>query len=329
MRRLREARKAGQRINYGVSVGTSRSAWRVFDDRDASCRWRRVRTRRVAGARSGDRAAHRARISTKAPVSIGAGFRSPGATRRAAGRLPGCGTNVHAGAHHIRPGVGGLKVSHRSCARRRCIVRRPHQQRGQQKQTPEMLRLIGAARRRGRDVTTSVSLRRRHDHRSSPPRSRIRYAHERADRVSEIEWPLTGERLSTPPASNGTRRSVARSSFTRTPKRWSTLAIGDPLTMIGSDATGRTVPDIRHRHLLARAGTCVRETHVLTLMDAIRKMTLMPAQRLSSRASPAMKRARGALPSAPDADLTVLRSRRASWTNRRAVSRLSRPRGIE
>jgi dihydroorotase len=47
----------------------------------------------------------------------------------------------------------------------------------------------------------------------------------------------------------------------------------------------------------------VRETHALSLMDAIRKMTLMPAQRLSARV-PAMNQ-KGRLSVGADADITI------------------------
>jgi dihydroorotase len=47
----------------------------------------------------------------------------------------------------------------------------------------------------------------------------------------------------------------------------------------------------------------VRERHALTLMDAIRKMTLMPAERLEARV-PAMKR-KGRLAVGADADMTI------------------------
>ena len=50
-------------------------------------------------------------------------------------------------------------------------------------------------------------------------------------------------------------------------------------------------------------GRYVRETHALSLMDAIRKMTLMPAQRLESRV-PAMRQ-KGRLRVGADADITI------------------------
>jgi N-acyl-D-aspartate/D-glutamate deacylase len=50
-------------------------------------------------------------------------------------------------------------------------------------------------------------------------------------------------------------------------------------------------------------GTYVRERKVLTLMDALRKMTIMPAQRLEKMA-PVMRR-KGRLQEGMDADITV------------------------
>jgi dihydroorotase len=50
-------------------------------------------------------------------------------------------------------------------------------------------------------------------------------------------------------------------------------------------------------------GRYVRETHSLSLMDAIRKMTLMPAQRLEARV-PGMRR-KGRLRVGADADITI------------------------
>ena len=82
-------------------------------------------------------------------------------------------------------------------------------------------------------------------------------------------------------------------------------AILSPLTMIASDGfieNGRGHP--RTSGTYAKVlGKYVRDEHALALMDALRKMTLMPAHRLEARV-PSMS-AKGRVRVGADADLTV------------------------
>jgi N-acyl-D-aspartate/D-glutamate deacylase len=84
------------------------------------------------------------------------------------------------------------------------------------------------------------------------------------------------------------------------------VAILDPLTMIASDGflyggrKGHPRTAGTFSRILARY---VREERALPLMEALRKMTLMPAQRLEKRV-PAM-RDKGRLRPGADADITV------------------------
>jgi len=82
-------------------------------------------------------------------------------------------------------------------------------------------------------------------------------------------------------------------------------AITDPLTMIASDGmliTGKGHP--RTAGTYARVlGEYVRQEKVLSLMDALRKMTLMPAQRLEKHAP--VFRDKGRIRIGADADITV------------------------
>src|SRR6266513_2308799 len=83
------------------------------------------------------------------------------------------------------------------------------------------------------------------------------------------------------------------------------VAIKSPLTIIASDAywqKGTGHP--RTTGTFARVlGHYVREAHSLSLMDALRKMTVMPAQRLEARI-PAMRQ-KGRLRVGADADITI------------------------
>jgi dihydroorotase len=82
-------------------------------------------------------------------------------------------------------------------------------------------------------------------------------------------------------------------------------AINSPLTMIASDGileNGKGHP--RTAGTYSRVlGNYVREKGTLTLMEALTKMTLMPAQRLESRV-PSMRN-KGRIRVGADADLTI------------------------
>lgn len=83
------------------------------------------------------------------------------------------------------------------------------------------------------------------------------------------------------------------------------MAILSPLTMIASDGyieNGRGHPRTSGSYAKV-LGKYVREEKALPLMDALRKMTLMPAQRLEARV-PAMAQ-KGRVRAGADADLTL------------------------
>jgi dihydroorotase len=171
-------------------------------------------------------------------------------------------------------------------------------------ETPELLRLIRAARARGQDVTTEAYPYGAGMTQIESATVQDPYTHERADRIGEIEWPLTGERLN---AETFKRYSAIGGPVVihRNTEEMVTMALADPLTMIGSDAywlngTGHPRTTGTYSRVLGRY---VREQPAMTLMDAIKKMTLMPAQRLEARV-PAMQR-KGRLAAGADADLTL------------------------
>jgi N-acyl-D-aspartate/D-glutamate deacylase len=120
----------------------------------------------------------------------------------------------------------------------------------------------------------------------------------------DLQWAATGERL--------TRKSFERyrktggyvAVFSMTEEIVSD-ALKNPLTIIASDGileNGKGHP--RTAGTYSRVlGRYVRERGLLTLMEALRKMTLMPAQRLERRV-PLMKN-KGRLRVGADADITI------------------------
>jgi N-acyl-D-aspartate/D-glutamate deacylase len=132
----------------------------------------------------------------------------------------------------------------------------------------------------------------------------------------DLLWAATGERL-TAETFAARRKQGGMVAIFSIPEEMVRAAIAHPLVMVASDAVmekGKGHP--RSAATNARLlGVYVREEKVLPLMEALRKSTLMPAQRLERRV-PAM-RDKGRIRVGADADLTLFdpaRVRdRATW----------------
>jgi N-acyl-D-aspartate/D-glutamate deacylase len=165
------------------------------------------------------------------------------------------------------------------------------------------LQMISEARARGMDVTTEA-------YPYTMGMTSIQSAlfdhkeNESDDYFASLLWPATGEHL--------TRESFARyrkeGGMVIVPSNTQEnvdAAIESPLTMIASD--GHLLNGVGHPRTAgtyARVlGHYVREKKTLDLMTALRKMTLMPAQRLEKQA-PVFKE-KGRIRVGADADITV------------------------
>ncbi len=172
------------------------------------------------------------------------------------------------------------------------------------RQTGLLLQIIEASRARGVDVSTeaypytagSTAL----DSAVFNPGWQERLGIDYRD----IQWVATGERLSADTFSKYRARggNVVIHSI---PEEVVRQALRNPLVMIASDGfinNGKGHP--RGAGCYARVlGYYVREEKVLTLMEALRRMTLMPARRLEA-AAPRMRN-KGRIKVGADADLTV------------------------
>jgi N-acyl-D-aspartate/D-glutamate deacylase len=165
--------------------------------------------------------------------------------------------------------------------------------------TPEALRVIEGARARGVDVTTEA-------YPYPAGMTEIAsamysgWAEQPAEYFARFLWPPTGERLTRESFERYRRQGGFVAEFSNT-EDMVRLAIANPVVMIASDGI------LQHPRC---AGTYsrvlrkyVREERVLTLMEAIRKSSLMPAQRLEAM-SPAMRQ-KGRIKTGADADLSV------------------------
>ena len=169
--------------------------------------------------------------------------------------------------------------------------------------TPRTLAMIADARARGLDVTaeaypyiagmTEIA---------SPLLDR--YVSGPDSLFSTLMLARTGERLTRATFLANRKPGEVVIIFVNTPEM-EAMAITSPLTAIASDGGLRNgIGHPRAAGTFARVlGYYVRETKQLTMMDAIRKMTLMPAQRLEALAP--VFRNKGRLRVGADADVTM------------------------
>src|SRR6267378_1674622 len=284
-------RSAGQPINYGVSIGHIKVRMAVMHDSGTRMPVSDGAYRAASPAQIAD-IAQRIEIGLReGAVDIGAGFPyTPAATRdellavfRVAGRTK---TPIHV---HIRPSIVGLTEALSLASETGAPLHVVHINSAGLADTPVMLEMISDARAHGRDVTTEAYP---YDAGMTEIQSATIqdvYRNAPDERLAELEWAGTGERLN--------RESFARYSRIGGPvvvhtntEEMVVVAIESPLTIIASDAywqkgtghprttgtfarvLGRHVQDAPPGPLSLRERGDVRS---LSLMDAIRKMTLM------------------------------------------------------
>ena len=176
--------------------------------------------------------------------------------------------------------------------------------------TPQLLAMIRDARTRGTDVTTecypyvagSTGLESALFDPGWQERMRIGYG--------DLQWVKTGERL-TAETFERYRKEGGQVVIFMIPESVVRLAVADPMVMIASDgmpAAGASVHPRGQGTFSRVLGKYVREEKALDLMTALRKMTLMPAQRLEQRA-PAFTQ-KGRIKVGADADITVFDANR-------------------
>jgi N-acyl-D-aspartate/D-glutamate deacylase len=126
----------------------------------------------------------------------------------------------------------------------------------------------------------------------------------------DLQWAETGERL-TAETFEKYRKQGGIVVIFEIPEEAARAAVSNPNVMIASDGmmiTGSKVHPRGQGTFSRVLGHYVREEKALDLMIALRKMTLMPAQRLEKRAP--MFRDKGRIRVRADADITVFDANR-------------------
>ena len=174
--------------------------------------------------------------------------------------------------------------------------------------TPKLLQMIGEAKSRGLDVTTEC-----YPYIAGMTDIQSAIFDEGWQEVfgidyKDLQWAATGERLTKETFEKYRKTGGMVAVFSMT-EEIVNAAIKSPLTMIASDGIlekGKGHP--RTAGTYSRVlGNYVRDKGALTLIEALTKMTLMPAQRLERRV-PSMKN-KGRIRIGADADLTIFDAR--------------------
>ncbi len=298
-------REGGQIVNYGVSIGHIRVRMAVMGDQGNFLPSGPGGQERATDEQIAEMASRIEQGLLEGAAAVGFGMAyTPAASvaefeamlRVAA--APGASSHIHVGA-----GLDGLRAAIEGASRTGAALHVVHANSIGGASIAEFLAMIEEARATGQDVTTEM------------------YPYEAGmteiesalfddweswddDEFATYQWVRTGERLARDSFERFRQEGGEVIIHSRTPEM-TRIAIGNPLTMIASD--GYIVAGIGHPRTSGTysrvLGKYVREEEVLTLMEALRKMTIEPAQRLESYV-PTMAD-KGRLRAGADADITV------------------------
>ena len=303
------ARDGGQLVNYGVSVGHMQVRMKVLGDPGKGL---------APAGIGGSGSATEAQITEmeslfrkgldEGAVSVGLGSAyTPGATMAEIERVFRVAAEGGASAHiHMRNDVAGLDSTIAAAKSAGAKLHIVHVNSSGDTNLVAFLEHIQAARDAGQDVTTEA-------YPYAAGMTEITSAMFNGwekwpdSRIAQHQLVSTGERLTRKTFGEARARTNVNPTViihSRTEEQ-TRAAIVSPLTMIASDGfieNGRGHPRTSGSYSKV-LGKYVREEKALSLMDAIRKMTLMPAQRLEARV-PAMAQ-KGRIKVGADADLTI------------------------
>ncbi len=173
------------------------------------------------------------------------------------------------------------------------------------KYTPQLIDMVAGARKQGLDVTTECYP---YTAGSTALQSAIfdpGWQESMGITFKDVQWVETGERLTAETFEKYHKQGgvVVIHSI---PEEAARAAVANPMVMIASDGmpiTGAKVHPRGQGTFSRVLGHYVREEKALDLMTALRKMTLMPAQRLEKRA-PVFQN-KGRIRTGADADITI------------------------
>jgi Amidohydrolase family len=172
-------------------------------------------------------------------------------------------------------------------------------------ETPQLIAMVEGARKHGLDVTMECYPYNAASTRIETTNFDPGWQEARGITYKDVQWAATGERL-TAESFERYRKLGGDVVIFGIPDNAVHAALADPQVMIASDGMRISGPKVhpRGQGTFSRVlGHYVREEKILDLMTALRKITLMPAQRLEMHAP--MFRNKGRIRVGADADITI------------------------
>jgi hypothetical protein len=298
-------REGGRSVNYGVAVGHIRVRMQVLGDPGDFLPAGIGGSGAASGAQleEMDRLMREGLAQGAVAVGFGTAY-TPGAPMSEVGRMMRVAAEAGAPVHiHMRGGLPGLDSTISAAADAGAPLHFVHINSSAGDEIGSFLSRIQAARDAGRDVTTEA-------YPYGAGMTRIESAlfddweSWTEERFALHQWVETGERLTRESFGRYRARGGGVIIHGRSEDQTRT-AVTSPLTMIASDGfieAGQGHPRTSGSYAKV-LGKYVRDEGVLTLMEALGKMTVEPARRLEVRV-PAMA-AKGRIEVGADADVTI------------------------
>ncbi len=298
-------RAGGQIINYGVSVGHIPVRMQVMDDSGDF----------VPSGPGGSEIASQDQILQMKQLiakgldqgALGVGFGlayTPAATTEEFETMLNVAVDRNTAAYiHLGGGMEGLEAALASAAKTGVSLHVVHVNSSGGAATAAYLEAIQQARDNGLDVTTEA-----YPYEAGQTSIQSAFFEDwetwEDDRFATFQWVETGERLTRETFPKYREKGGVVIVHSRT-EEMTLAAIEHPLTMIASDGfveNGKGHPRTSGTNAKV-LGRYAREQGIMTLMDALRRMTIAPARRLETYV-PAMK-SKGRIAVGADADITI------------------------
>jgi dihydroorotase len=298
-------RAGGQIVNYGVSIGHIPVRMKIMGDKGDF----------VPSGPGGSEPASQDHILEMERLinqgldagGLGVGFGlayTPAATTEEFETMLKVAAERGAAAYiHLGQGMEGLNQALESAANTGVSLHVVHVNSSGGSATADYLEAIQQAREQGLDVTTEA-----YPYEAGQTSIQSAFFDDwetwEDERFSTFQWVETGERLDRESFSRYRKQGGVVIMHSRT-EEMTLAAIKHPLTMIASDGfveDGKGHPRTSGTNAKV-LGRYAREQGIMTLMDALRRMTIAPARRLETYV-PAMKN-KGRITLGADADITI------------------------